>query len=144
LSKKGANYGFPYCHEGNMPDDQIKKANPCEGVTPPIALMGPHAAVMGIKFYTGNMFPAEYKNVAFIARKGSWNRNTKIGYDVVTVKADANGKNAKITPFITGFMNSGDQSFWGRPTFFMQMPDGSMLLTDEQLGAIYRITYSKK
>ena len=144
LSKKGANYGFPYCHEGNMPDDQVVKANACEGVTPPIALMGPHAAVMGIKFYTGNMFPPEYKNVAFVARKGSWNRNTKLGYDVVTVKADANGKNAKITPFITGFLNSSDQTFSGRPTFFMQMPDGSMLLTDEQLGAIYRITYSKK
>jgi glucose/arabinose dehydrogenase len=106
--------------------------------------MGPHAAVMDVKFYTGKMFPAEYKNVAFVARKGSWNRNTKIGYDVVTVKADANGKNAKITPFLTGFLNPNDQSFSGRPTFFLQMPDGSMLLTDEQLGAIYRISYSKK
>ena len=144
LTKKGANYGFPYCHEGNMPDDQVVKANPCEGVTPPVALMGPHSAVMDVKFYTGKMFPAEYKNVAFVARKGSWNRNTKIGYDVVTVKTDANGKNAKITPFLIGFLNPNDQSFSGRPTFFLQMPDGSMLLTDEQLGAIYRISYSKK
>ena len=143
LTKKGENFGFPYCHEGNIPDDKVIKPNACEGVTKPVALMGAHAAVMGITFYTGNMFPAEYKNVAFIARKGSWNRNIKSGYDVVTVKADANGKNAKTTPFITGFMNSGDQSFWGRPTFFMQLPDGSMLLTDEQLGAVYRITYKK-
>jgi glucose/arabinose dehydrogenase len=126
-----------------MPDDKIIKPNACEGVTKPVALFGAHAAAMDIKFYTGNMFPAEYKNVAFIARKGSWNRNVKSGYDVVTVKADADGKNAKITPFITGFMNSADQSFWGRPTFFMQLRDGSMLLTDEQLGAIYRITYKK-
>jgi glucose/arabinose dehydrogenase len=143
LTKKGENFGFPYCHEGNMPDDTVIKPNACEGVTKPIALMGAHAAVMGITFYTGNMFPAEYKNVAFIARKGSWNRNTKSGYDVVTVKADADGKNAKITPFITGFMDPADQSFWGRPTFFMQLPDGSMLLTDEQLGAVYRISYKK-
>ena len=143
LTSKGENFGFPYCHEGNMPDDKVIKPNACEGVTKPVALLGAHAAAMGITFYTGNMFPAEYKNVAFIARKGSWNRNVKSGYDVVTVKADANGKNAKITPFITGFMNSADQSFWGRPTFFLQMPDGSMLLTDEQLGAIYRITYKK-
>ena len=144
MQKTGLNYGFPHCHEGNMPDDVIKKANPCAGVEKPVALMGPHSAVMGMKFYTGNMFPAEYKNVAFIARKGSWNRNQKIGYDVVMVKSGADGKNAKITPFITGFMNPADQSFWGRPAYLMQMPDGSMLVSDEQLGAIYRVTYKKQ
>ncbi|MEY3352538.1 MAG: hypothetical protein RL533_847, partial [Pseudomonadota bacterium] len=119
-------------------------ANPCAGVEQPVALMGPHSAVMGLKFYTGNMFPAEYKNAAFIARKGSWNRNQKIGYDVVMVKSSADGKNAKITPFITGFMNPADQSFWGRPAYLLQMPDGSMLVSDEQLGAIYRVTYKKQ
>ncbi len=144
MQKTGLNYGFPYCHEGNMPDDVVKKANPCAGVEQPVALMGPHTAVMGIKFYTGNMFPAEYKNAAFIARKGSWNRNQKTGYDVVMVKAGPDGKNPKITPFITGFMNPADQSFWGRPAYLLQMPDGSMLVSDEQLGAIYRVTYSKQ
>jgi glucose/arabinose dehydrogenase len=99
--------------------------------------------VMGIDFYTGNMFPAEYKNAMLIARKGSWNRTTKSGYDVVMVKADADGKNAKMTPFITGFLNSQDQSFSGRPVYMLQMPDGSMLLSDEQMGAIYRISYAK-
>jgi glucose/arabinose dehydrogenase len=78
-----------------------------------------------------------------VARKGSWNRDQKFGYDVVTVKADADGKNAKVTPFITGFMDSGSNQFWGRPTYLQQMPDGSMLLADEQLGAIYRISYAK-
>ena len=144
MQKTGLNYGFPHCHEGNMPDDVIKKANPCAGVEQPVALMGPHSAVMGMKFYTGNMFPAEYKNAALVARKGSWNRNQKIGFDVVMVKTDANGKNAKITPFITGFMNPADQSFWGRPAYLLQMPDGSMLVSDEQLGAIYRVTYNKQ
>ena len=144
MQKTGLNYGFPYCHEGNMPDDVVKKANPCAGVEQPVALMGPHTAVMGIKFYTGNMFPAEYKNAALIARKGSWNRNQKTGYDVVMVKAGPDGKNPKITPFITGFMNPADQSFWGRPAYLLQMPDGSMLVSDEQLGAIYRVTYSKQ
>ncbi|WP_255535250.1 sorbosone dehydrogenase family protein [Polynucleobacter sp. AM-26B4] len=144
MQKTGLNYGFPHCHQGNIPDDVMKKDNPCAGVEQPVALMGPHAAVMGMKFYTGNMFPAEYKNAAFVARKGSWNRNQKIGYDVVMVKSSADGKNAKVTPFITGFMNPADQSFWGRPAYLLQMPDGSMLISDEQLGAIYRVTYKKK
>ena len=144
MQKTGLNYGFPYCHSGNVPDDVVKKTDPCSGVEQPVTLMGPHAAVMGMKFYTGNMFPAEYKNAALVARKGSWNRNQKSGYDVVMVKAGADGKNAKITPFITGFMNPADQSFWGRPAYLMQMPDGSMLVSDEQLGAIYRVTYSKQ
>jgi glucose/arabinose dehydrogenase len=144
MQKKGLNYGFPHCHQGNIPDDVIKKDNPCAGVEQPTALMGTHTAVMGMKFYTGNMFPAEYKNAAFVARKGSWNRNQKTGYDVVMVKAGADGKNAKITPFITGFMNPADQSFWGRPAYLLQMPDGSMLVSDEQLGAIYKVTYKKQ
>lgn len=144
MQKTGLNYGFPHCHQGNMPDDVIKKDNPCAGVEQPVALMGPHSAVMGMKFYTGNMFPVEYKNAAFVARKGSWNRNQKIGYDVVMVKSSADGKNAKVTPFITGFMNPADQSFWGRPAYLLQMPDGSMLVSDEQLGAIYKVTYKKQ
>ena len=144
ISKTGLNFGFPYCHQGNLPDNVITKANACQGVEQPIALMGPHVATMGIKFYTGNMFPPEYKNAALIARKGSWNRNQKVGFDVVMVKAGNDGKNPKITPFITGFMNPADQSFWGRPAYLMQMSDGSMLVSDEQLGAIYRVTYSKQ
>ncbi|MCE7505357.1 PQQ-dependent sugar dehydrogenase [Polynucleobacter sp. IMCC30063] len=144
LSKTGLNFGFPYCHQGNLPDNVITKANACQGVEQPVALMGTHVATMGIKFYTGNMFPPEYKNAALIARKGSWNRNQKSGFDVVMVKAGADGKNPKITPFITGFLNPADQSFWGRPAYLMQMPDGSMLVSDEQLGAIYRVTYSKQ
>lgn len=144
MSKTGLNFGFPYCHQGDLPDNFITKANACQGVEQPVALMGPHVATMGIKFYTGNMFPPEYKNAALIARKGSWNRNQKVGFDVVMVKAGADGKNPKITPFITGFLNPADQSFWGRPAYLMQMTDGSMLVSDEQLGAIYRVTYSKQ
>jgi glucose/arabinose dehydrogenase len=105
--------------------------------------MGAHAAAMGLQFYTGNMFPAEYKNAMLIARKGSWNRTQKSGYDVVMVRTDADGKNPKVTPFITGFLDEKPQAFWGRPTYMLQMPDGSMLLSDEQFGAIYRISYAK-
>ena len=105
--------------------------------------MGPHAAVMGIQFYTGNMFPKEYQGVAFVARKGSWNRTKRFGYDVVTVKAGPDGKGAKVTPFMTGFMDAKANSFWGRPAYLAQLKDGSLLVSDEQLGAIYRISYSK-
>ena len=143
ITKKGENFGFPHCHASGVPDPDVKKADACKGVTLPVASMGPHTAVMGIHFYTGSMFPAEYQGVAFIARKGSWNRSKKSGYDVVTVKADADGKNAKITPFATGFMNPADDSFWGRPAYIAQMKDGSLLISDEQLGAIYRISYQK-
>lgn len=143
ISRTGQNFGFPYCHVGGIADPTITKANPCDGVTPVVQAMGAHAAVMGIQFYTGNMFPAEYKNVMFIARKGSWNRTQKNGYDVVTVRTDADGKNPKVTPFITGFKDDAANTFWGRPVYLLQMPDGSLLLSDEQLGAIYRISYAK-
>ena len=89
------------------------------------------------------MFPAEYRNALFVARKGSWNRTQKYGYDVVTVRTDADGKNAKIVPFMTGFLDPANDSFSGRPTYMLQLPDGSMLVSDEQLGAIYRITYAR-
>jgi glucose/arabinose dehydrogenase len=141
--KLKANYGFPSCHQGTIADPDIKKANACAGVEQPAALMGPHAATMGVKFYTGDMFPAEYKNVLFNARKGSWNRTQKIGFDVVTVRTDANGNNAKVEPFMTGFMNPADQSWWGRPAYLHQMKDGSLLVSDEQNGVIYRVTYKK-
>ena len=141
--KVGANYGFPYCHQGNIADPTVKKDNACAGVEQPVALMGPHTATMGVMFYTGTMFPPEYRNVLFNARKGSWNRNTKLGFDVVTVRADADGKNAKVEPFLTGFLNSADQSFSGRPAYLRQMADGSVLVSDEQAGVIYRISYSK-
>ncbi|MDP3699495.1 MAG: PQQ-dependent sugar dehydrogenase [Hylemonella sp.] len=144
LGKKGQFFGFPSCHANGIADPDIKKDDPCKGVTLPVRTMGPHAAVMGLHFYTGKMFPAKYKNVAFVARKGSWNRTTKTGYDVVTVNADAKGRNPTMTPFITGFADPAANTFWGRPTYLLQMPDGSLLLSDEQLGAVYRISYSGK
>ncbi len=143
MAKAGSNYGFPTCHANGIADPDIKKANPCDGVTLPVSTMGPHAAVMGAHFYTGNMFPDAYKNTLFVARKGSWNRTQKYGYDVVTVTADADGKNVNVTPFVS-FLNAADNAFVGRPTYFLQMPDGSLLLSDEQLGAIYRISYARQ
>ena len=138
----GAFYGFPYCHAQGIPDPDIKKPNACVGVTLPAATLGPHAAALGMRFYTGNMFPAAYKNTAFIARRGSWNRTKKFGYDVVQAKI--NGGKATITPFLTGFLDAKTDAFWGRPVDVLQMPDGALLVTDEQNGAIYRISYGGK
>jgi glucose/arabinose dehydrogenase len=143
LSGSGQNFGFPYCHSGTIADRDFPKANACDGVTKPVALMGPHTAVMGVHFYTGNMFPAEYKNAMLVARKGSWNRTQKSGYDVVMVRANADGSNAQTTPFISGFMDSATDDFWGRPAYMMQMDDGALRVSDEQMGAIYRISYAR-
>jgi glucose/arabinose dehydrogenase len=142
--KPGANFGFPYCHADGKPDAEIKKADACKGVTRPVALMGAHAAAMGVKFYTGKMFPAEYQNTMFIARKGSWNRTKPNGFDVVNVRPSEDGKSAKLSRFLTGFQEGGEgYKFWGRPAYVAQMPDGALLVSDEQVGAIYRISYQK-
>ena len=135
----GASFGFPYCHANGKADPEIKRPNACAGVIQPAALLGPHSAALGMRFYTGSMFPAAYKNVAFIARHGSWNRNQKIGYDVVMAKV--NGGKATITPFLTGLLDNAANKFYGRPTDVLQMPDGALLVSDEFNGAIYRISY---
>ena len=143
MTKVGQNFGFPYCHANGQADPDVKKAEPCKGVTRPVALLGPHAAGMGIKFYTGKMFPAEYQNTAFIARKGSWNREKPFGFDVVNVREGEGGK-VSIRPFMTGFQEGTEgYKFWGRPAYIAQMPDGALLVSDEQVGAIYRISYQK-
>jgi glucose/arabinose dehydrogenase len=141
LTRVGQNFGFPFCHANGIPDRDVQRARPCDGVTLPVTTMGPHAAAMGAHFYTGSMFPAEYRNVLLVARKGSWNRSKKFGYDVVAVRTDANGRNPQVTPFVTGFLDTAGDAFWGRPTYMLQLPDGSLLLSDEQMGAIYRISY---
>jgi glucose/arabinose dehydrogenase len=138
----GGFFGFPYCHANGVPDPDIKKPNPCAGVTLPAATLGPHAAALGIRFYTGSMFPAAYRNTAFIARRGSWNRSKKFGYDVVQAKIK--GSKATITPFLTGFLEQQSDTFWGRPVDVLVMPDGALLVSDEQNGAIYRISYGGK
>ena len=140
--KEGAFFGFPYCHANGIPDPDIKIPNPCAGVTMPAALTGPHSAGLGIKFYTGNMFPKSYQNVAFIARRGSWNREQKFGFDVVVARTS--GGKAKLEPFMTGLLDPKANTFHGRPTYVHLLKDGSLLVSDEQNGAIYRISYQAK
>ena len=144
VTKAGQNFGFPYCHSNGTVDPEIKKDKACEGVTLPAVSMGEHTAALGMRFYKGSMFPAEYKGAMFIARHGSWNRTKLAGYDVVVARASADGKSAKVTPFLTGMMDAKENKFFGRPTDVMLMPDGSILVSDEQNGAIYRISYAGK
>jgi glucose/arabinose dehydrogenase len=139
----GAHFGFPYCHGKGQPDPDIKVPNACNNVVLPVATLGPHAAALGMRFYTGAMFPSDYRESIFVARRGSWNRTEKNGYDVLNVRASADGKSAKVTPFMTGFLDKSKNEFWGRPVDVLQMPDGSILVADEQVGAIYRVSYKR-
>jgi len=109
-------------------------------VVMPAALTGPHSAGLGIMFYTGNMFPQSYRNVAFIARHGSWNRENRFGYDVAVART--NGGRATIEPFMTGMLDSEKNEFQSRPSYVFQMADGSILVSDELHGATYRISYT--
>jgi glucose/arabinose dehydrogenase len=134
------NFGYPYCHQGNIPDPEFGWGHSCDEFTKPIALLGPHAAPLGIKFYTGEAFPAEYRGQAFIARHGSWNKTKKIGGDIVVAKLNADGTLKSLEPFLTGFIQ--DNNYVGRPVDLLVMKDGSLLISDDYAGAIYRVSYS--
>jgi glucose/arabinose dehydrogenase len=133
------NFGFPYCDGGDIPDPQFGWGHSCNEFTKPVAQLGPHSAPLGMRFYTGKMFPKEYHNAIFIARHGSWNKSKKIGGDVVVARLNSDGTVKSIEPFITGFLQ--DNNYVGRPVDLEWLKDGSMLLSDDYNGAIYRITY---
>jgi glucose/arabinose dehydrogenase len=134
------NFGYPYCHQGNIADQEFGWGHSCDEFTKPIALLGPHSAALGMRFYTGNMFPSEYRNAIFIARHGSWNRTKKIGGDIVVAKLSEDGTVNSIEPFITGFIENNN--YVGRPADVEFVKDGSMLISDDFNGAVYRVTYS--
>ena len=134
------NFGYPYCHQGNIADQEFGWGHSCDEFTKPIALLGPHTAALGMRFYTGNMFPSEYRNAIFIARHGSWNRTKKIGGDIVVAKLSEDGTVKSIEPFITGFIENNN--YVGRPADVEFVKDGSMLISDDFNGAVYRVTYS--
>ncbi|WP_242927825.1 PQQ-dependent sugar dehydrogenase [Pontibacter vulgaris] len=139
-TKKGQHFGYPYCHAGTIADPEFGKQRSCDEFVKPVQTLSPHGASLGMKFYTGNMFPAEYKNQVFIAEHGSWNRSEKIGYRVALVTQDAAGKTT-YKAFAEGWLQDGKE--WGRPVDVAIMKDGSMLVSDDSNNAIYRITYKK-
>jgi glucose/arabinose dehydrogenase len=133
------NFGYPYCAGGDIPDPIFGWGHSCDEFVKPVAQLGPHTAPLGMRFYTGKMFPAPYRNAVFIARHGSWNRSKKIGGDVVVAKLNPDGTVKSVEPFITGFIQN--EKYVGRPVDMEWLKDGSMLLSDDYNGAVYRITY---
>ena len=136
--RKGLHFGFPYCHGGDILDPQFGNGRKCEDYRPPVQNLGPHVAPLGVKFYTGDMFPSEYRNQVFIAEHGSWNRSKKIGYRVTLVRLDGN-RAVSYEPFAYGWLQG--QSVSGRPVDLLVKEDGSLLVSDDLAGKIYRISY---
>jgi len=141
VTKVGQDFGAPYCYQGNLPDPEFGWGHSCSEFVPPVMLTGPHSAGLGLRFYTGNMFPKKYKNAIFLARHGSWNRTKKFGGDVIAIFLNKDGTVKSSEPFITGFLENNN--YVGRPVDVEIMKDGSMLLSDDWNGAIYHITYGK-
>jgi glucose/arabinose dehydrogenase len=148
--KKGLAFGFPYCHAGEVKDPEFGDKRPCTEFQAPARKLDPHGAAIGMRFYTGTMFPAEYRNQIFIAEHGSWNRSVPIGYRVMVAKIEGN-KVTSFTPFAEGWLQGVANSqgtkttgqTWGRPADVFVMPDGALLVSDDFAGVIYRISYTK-
>jgi glucose/arabinose dehydrogenase len=134
-------FGFPYCHQGDIADPEFGWGYNCKDFTAPIALLGPHSAPLGMRFYTGTMFPDQYRNAIFIARHGPWNRTHKFAADVVVVHLDDQGNFKSMEPFLTGLVENN--AYIGRPVDVTMMKDGSLLVSDDWNGAVYRVSYSK-
>jgi glucose/arabinose dehydrogenase len=139
VTKLGQHFGFPYCHQGTFTDREMGWGRSCEEFEKPVALVGPHSAALGMRFYTGKLFPSQYRNAIFIARHGSWNRTKKVGGDLVLVKLNKDGSVRSQEPFLTGFLQNNEYS--GRPVDVEVLKDGSLLVSDDYAGAVYRITY---
>ena len=142
IAREGADYGFPYCHQGDTPDPKFSAGRACSEFVPPVANIGAHVAPLGMKFYTGAQFPADYRDSIFIAEHGSWNRAVFSGGRIVRVVATADGKFEKEEVFASGFLQ-GARSYIGRPVDVLQDKDGALLVSDDYAGAIYRIDYRK-
>jgi glucose/arabinose dehydrogenase len=141
VTRSGEDFGFPYCHGGTIPDPEFGSRRACSEFTLPARQLGPHVAALGMRFYTGGQFPAAYRNQVFIAEHGSWNRSRKIGYRISLVRLDATGKAVSYEPFADGWLDVPSQTAWGRPADVLVAADGSLLVSDDTAGAVYRIRY---
>ncbi len=132
-------FGYPYWHGTSLPDPEFGEGHSADEFTLPVQDLGPHVAPLGLEFYTGDMFPEEYRNQVFIAERGSWNRTIPIGYRVTLVRLDGAGNATSYEDFAAGWLRR--TKAWGRVVDLEGMPDGSMLVSDDTAGVIYRITY---
>ena len=138
--RAGLHFGYPYCHGGTIADPEFGGERPCSEFVPPAQNLGAHVAALGMRFYDGQQFPAAYRGHIFIAEHGSWNRSKKSGYRVTLVRLNGN-RAVAYEPFATGWLQG--ESAWGRPADVLALPDGSLLVSDDLAGAIYRISYSQ-
>lgn len=145
LTETGQHFGYPYLHGDDIWDPEFGSKGREMDIDfhTPAQNLGPHVAPLGMLFYTGNMFPDEYRNQIFIAEHGSWNRSEKIGYRIVLVRLDENNNPTSYEPFIEGWLRD-DESVWGRPVEFELLGDGSVLISDDESGTIYRLTYQSQ
>ena len=142
--RQGLHFGFPFCHAGDLPDPQFGDSRRCSEFAPPALDLGPHVAALGMRFYTGDMFPERYRNQIFIAEHGSWNRSPAAGhtgYRLMVVHLDGN-RPVEYEVFAEGWLQENNTA-WGRPVDVLVLPDGALLLTDDGAGVIYRISYSR-
>ena len=145
VTRPGQHFGFPFCHQGDSPDPEFGKQRACSEFTAPAVKLDAHVAAIGMRFYAGTQFPPAYRGNAFIAEHGSWNRTRKSGYQVVRVAVDAEGRAGPPEPFVQGWLQvdaSGRETVWGRPADVLPLPDGTLLISDDFAGAIYRVRYA--
>ena len=140
--RAGLHFGFPYCHGRAISDPEYGKKQPCSRFTQPEWELPAHVASLGMRFYTGKMFPPDYRGQIFIAEHGSWNRSKKNGYRVTLVRVKE-GHAASYEVFAEGWLQPGEK-VRGRPVDLLVMPDGALLVSDDYAGAIYRISYAGK
>jgi glucose/arabinose dehydrogenase len=149
--KPGMHFGFPFCHQGDVPDPEFGAQRTCSTTEPPAQKLGAHVAPLGFTFYTGDMFPASYKNAAIIAEHGSWNRSSPSGYRVMVARTDGR-RVTSYEPFLEGFMpgrssapggRAATRAATGRPVDVLQMSDGSILISDDFGNRILRVSYKR-
>ena len=142
LSEFGQHFGFPYIHQGDLPDPRFGNGHDPSNYTPPVLKLGAHVAPLGLAFYRGDMFPDEFDNTVFWAEHGSWNRSEKSGYRVMMGQiSEDNTRIISNRPFVEGWLQG--QRNWGRPVDILNMPDGSVLISDDQANLIYRVAYTQ-
>lgn len=141
-TKMGQNFGFPWYGGGTVRTVEYKASEPPKDAVPPVVEMAPHAADLGMTFYSGAMFPAKYKGGVFNAEHGSWNRTKPVGARIMYTEVKPDGSNGKTEVFAEGWLNEKTGEYLGRPVDVVQYLDGSLLVSDDLAGAIYRISYT--
>lgn len=139
-AQPGLHFGFPWCHQGDSPDPEFGAGKDCADYAAPALTLGAHVAALGLTFYSGEQFPEDYRGQLFIAQHGSWNRSEKVGYNILLVRFDGEGAVSGSEVFASGWLQGQDN--WGRPNDVLQLPDGSLLVADDQADAIYHIRYT--